>query len=196
MAMNEFLHPPRRIICHHSATATETFTWKDIKKWHLDKGWDTIGYHWGIVNDPGVSEEDKIFTKYCMELFIPFCGVDLDLADFDPMLNGKGYAIVKGRPVKYIGAHAKGFNGDSIGVCFEGNFEKNLMNYNQIILGAALCFFIMTNILRVQNSSIDEVLTGHRLLPYPTLCPGRHFPMWSLRGLLLDAINKQALTIH
>lgn len=37
-------------------------------------------------------------------------------------LDGKVY---KGRPIDMIGAHASGVNYNTIGVCCEGNFEKN-----------------------------------------------------------------------
>ena len=36
----------------------------------------------------------------------------------------KDGSIWEGRPVDMIGAHAQGSNSNSIGVCFEGNFEN------------------------------------------------------------------------
>lgn len=46
----------------------------------------------------------------------------------------KDGAIFKGRDVKYVGAHTKGHNHDSIGICLSGNKEFTLDQY--IALGA------------------------------------------------------------
>ena len=56
-----------------------------VKKWHLDRGWSDIGYHYIILGDGSIAE---------------------------------------GRPVNKIGAHVKGQNRYSIGICVVGNFEN------------------------------------------------------------------------
>ena len=77
-----------KIIIHCSATPegrdvkTET-----IRKWHLDRGWSDIGYH------------------YVIEL--------------DGSLN-------IGRPVQRTGAHTKGHNTGSIGVCYIGGVDQDM----------------------------------------------------------------------
>ena len=48
----------------------------------------------------------------------------------------KDGAIEKGRDVKYVGAHAKGHNHDSIGICLSGDKDFTLDQY--IALGALL----------------------------------------------------------
>ena len=45
-------------------------------------------------------------------------------------VNKKGQ-VFRGRPENVIGSHAKGHNSTSIGVCFEGNFEKETMSQTQ-----------------------------------------------------------------
>ena len=75
-----------KIIVH----CTDTFEGKhwtvdDIRKWHLDKGWDDIGYHYVIYLDGSVH---------------------------------------KGRDESVVGAHCKGHNANSIGVCYVGGKEK------------------------------------------------------------------------
>lgn len=75
------------IIIHCSATkAGCDFHAKDINEWHIERGFDRIGYH-------------KV--------------IDLD---------GK---VENGRPIWQIGAHCKGYNRDSIGICYIGGLDKN-----------------------------------------------------------------------
>ena len=75
------------IIVHCTATAEfKDFKAKDVDKWHKQRGWDCIGYHYLI---------------------------DLD------------GAIEKGRPETKIGAHCKGFNDCSIGVCYVGGLASD-----------------------------------------------------------------------
>jgi hypothetical protein len=69
------------LIVHHSASPRHC-TVGDVRRWHLEKGWSDIGYHWVI-------EEDGI--------------------------------IQIGRPVGRIGAHCRGHNTESVGVCVMGN---------------------------------------------------------------------------
>ena len=75
------------IIVHCSATAEgKDFKEKDIDKWHRQRGFTCIGYHYVV---------------------------DLD---------GK---IEVGRPESQIGAHCKGYNSVSIGVCYVGGVAKD-----------------------------------------------------------------------
>lgn len=79
-----------KIILHCSATPEgRHVTAETIRKWHLDKGWSDIGYH---------------FVVY---------------------LDG---TVVSGRPVSRVGAHVKGRNKDSIGVCYIGGVEAEKVN--------------------------------------------------------------------
>lgn len=75
------------IIVHCTATAEfKDFKAKDVDKWHKQRGWDCIGYHY-IIDLDGVIE--------------------------------------KGRPETKIGAHCKGFNDCSIGVCYVGGLASD-----------------------------------------------------------------------
>ena len=40
-----------KIVLHHAAAPKST-TVEDIKRWHLEKGWRDIGYHWLITDAP------------------------------------------------------------------------------------------------------------------------------------------------
>ena len=80
--------PVDKLIIHCSATPPNMdIGVKEIRKWHKDKGWSDIGYHWVIPRD-GVIEE--------------------------------------GRPINIIGAHVKGHNTGSLGVCMVGGVDKDM----------------------------------------------------------------------
>jgi hypothetical protein len=73
----------RWIVVHHSASDRGA-TVSEIERWHRQRGWDDIGYHW-LVDADGI--------------------------------------IWQGRAEHLIGAHARGVNNESIGICCIGNFE-------------------------------------------------------------------------
>lgn len=76
-----------KIIIHCADTRVDQdFTAADIDKWHKQRGWNGIGYHYVIL------------------------------------LDG---TIQKGRPEERAGAHCKGHNLNSIGVCFMGGKNED-----------------------------------------------------------------------
>lgn len=81
----------------------------------------------------------------------------------------KNGEIHEGRPINTVGAHAYGFNDESIGICFEGNFEKEKMPKAQKEAGKWLVAYV-----RQLYPTITEVV-GHRDL-MATACPGKNFP--------------------
>ena len=83
-----------KIIVHCSATREfQDVKTEEIRRWHMDKGWSDVGYHY--------------------------------LIELDGSIN-------KGRPVERIGAHCKGHNNDSIGVCYIGGVDKDLKAKNTL----------------------------------------------------------------
>lgn len=75
------------IIVHCTATrAGQRFTVVDVRKWHLERGFNDIGYHFLVL------------------------------------LDG---TIQSGRPIDKTGAHCKGHNQNSIGVCYVGGLDKD-----------------------------------------------------------------------
>lgn len=77
----------KQIIVHCSATKEgQDFKEKDIKRWHLERGFNDIGYHY-VVDLDGTIEE--------------------------------------GRSLELIGAHTKGQNRDSIGICYVGGLDAS-----------------------------------------------------------------------
>jgi hypothetical protein len=57
-----------------------------VRKWHLQRGWSDIGYHYYITRDG---------------------------------------EIHKGRKLSTIGAHVRGYNKNSIGICYEGGINES-----------------------------------------------------------------------
>lgn len=80
-----------KIIIHCSDTPDNLdITAEDIESWHIQRGFDEIGYHYVVLRD----------------------GI-----------------IIQGRDIERIGAHTKGHNTGSIGVCWVG---KNYIGYDQM----------------------------------------------------------------
>lgn len=83
--------PIRRIILHCSDSVFGDA--EKIKGWHQARGWTTIGYHYVVLNGrrkPGTYEKTD-----------------------DGLIEA-------GRPVAQMGAHVRGHNADSIGICLIG----------------------------------------------------------------------------
>jgi N-acetylmuramoyl-L-alanine amidase len=79
------MRPINKIIIHCAATHEgKDISVDTVKRWHLNKGWSDIGYHYVIE------------------------------------LNG---SVMEGRPVGLVGAHCKGQNEDSIGICYIGGLD-------------------------------------------------------------------------
>ncbi len=82
----------------------------------------------------------------------------------------KNGTIERGRPIKTIGAHCTGQNSDSIGICFEGNFEKEKMPDKQIKAGQELLSYLYEK-YGLNKSHVKR----HKDL-MATSCPGKNFP--------------------
>lgn len=116
----------KRMIVHCSASdAPEADNIDTIRKWHLLRGWNDVGYHFFIRKDG---------------------------------------AIEKGRDVSVVGAHTKGHNHDSIGICLSGEKEFTLDQY--IALGALL------QILQVEYG--DMSIHPHNEYNKDKTCPNFH----------------------
>lgn len=96
-------------------------------------------------------------------------------------------SIYKGRGWEYTGAHAgatSGYNGKSIGICFEGNFsELTQMPAAQYNAGVAL----IREALRMYG---DLEILGHKDV-YPTSCPGSYFPLTKMKAITLKGKEEE-----
>ncbi len=122
-----------RIILHHAAASTCGAV--VIHRWHKQRGWSGIGYHF-VVRKNGTIE--------------------------------------RGRPENKTGAHASGHNYDSIGVCFEGNFETEAMYPAQLRAGQELLAYLKKR-YKIQKIQCHREVGS-------TSCPGRNFPFTQMAG--------------
>jgi len=76
--------------------------------------------------------------------------------------------IYRGRPLEYVGGHAYGANTDSIGICFEGDFNNETMQEKQLKAGQELISYL-------KNTYKIEQVQGHKEV-CSTSCPGANFP--------------------
>lgn len=101
----------------------------------------------------------------------------------------KDGSVYRGRPETAVGAHAGNNNYDSIGICFEGSFDKEQMGNAQIVAGVELAQYLKSKygITKVQKHS-DVNATG---------CPGDNFPFDTIAygADVGEAVAKPAYTL-
>lgn len=133
-----------RIILHHAAAVTCSV--QDIQRWHLERGWAGIGYHFFVKKDG---------------------------------------SIYRGRPENTVGAHVTGANADSIGICFEGNYDKEAsMPQAQINAGKEL-------VAHLKAAYRINTVKGHRDVGASS-CPGRYFPFNEVAGVAASSSSVQS----
>lgn len=94
----------------------------------------------------------------------------------------KDGTIYRGRPENTVGAHAVGANYNSIGICFEGDFEKEIMGQAQLKAGQELITYLKSkyNISTVKrHKDVDT-----------TECPGKNFPFEKMKNVSTNAGKK------
>jgi N-acetyl-anhydromuramyl-L-alanine amidase AmpD len=101
---------------------------EDIHRWHLERGFDGIGYHWVIT---------------------------------------RGGRLEAGRPEYWTGAHAKGHNTGSIGICLIGTDEFTDKQFMEL-----KCLLI-----RLRNRYPDAIILGHNEISEKS-CPGFDVQEW------------------
>lgn len=105
--------------------------------------------------------------------------------------NGIGYhfyikadgTIYRGRPLCYIGAHCKGYNSKSIGICFEGNFEIEKPTNAQKIAIQNLIDYLKKEIPTIKYFNYHKEL-------FATACPGKNCT-WDKLAQLNDEENEE-----
>ena len=91
----------------------------------------------------------------------------------------KDGSIYRGRPEDTIGAHTEGYNGRSIGICAEGNFEVETMPDAQ---KRAIIELLRELKKRYPNAQIKR----HKDFA-ATACPGKNYPF----SEIIQAVNKK-----
>lgn len=87
----------------------------------------------------------------------------------------KDGSVYRGRPIDTTGAHTYGKNSDSLGICFEGNFEKEEMPESQKNAGIELVSYLME--LYPQITLISKHMDHNA-----TACPGKNFPFEEIKS--------------
>ena len=118
-----------KVVVHHSASPRDTTSRERIRGWHIDRGWNDIGYHW--------------------------------------IIEGEG-KVSKGREENKIGAHAKGHNRGTIGICVTGNFEHEHPSPIQWALLKCIVQYLLFKYKLTYND-----VTWHRKVG-KTACPGKN----------------------
>ncbi|MGL5634711.1 MAG: N-acetylmuramoyl-L-alanine amidase [Sarcina sp.] len=92
----------------------------------------------------------------------------------------KNGEIFSGRPENAIGAHAKGFNTNSLGIAVEGKYGSETMNSIQKEAVIKLSKYLR------QKYDIDDI-KGHGEL-MPTDCPGKNYPLDEIRNSIRQEV--------
>ena len=130
----------KNIIIHHSAGSDGiALETSQIRRQHKEKGWLDIGYHFLI--------------ELAGNPFIP---------------DSRDYEIICGRMLDTAGAHCKGRNRDSIGICMVGNYEINFLHQMQWELLIKLCKSLCWQF----DIPVANIYPHHHF--FNTLCPGKY----------------------
>ncbi|MEW9052712.1 MAG: peptidoglycan recognition family protein [Neobacillus sp.] len=90
----------------------------------------------------------------------------------------KDGTIVEGRGL-HVGAHAYGYNRNTLGICATGDFDIEQPTKAQMTTLIEICQHFMEKYqLQVQD------VVGHRELGFDLTCPGTLFDMDAFRGIL------------
>lgn len=110
------------IIVHCSATPEgRDVSVADIDRWHRERGFDGIGYHYVVYIDGSVHE---------------------------------------GRPLNKVGAHCKGHNAHSIGICYIGGVDLNGKPKDTRTLAQKDA--LVNLLMRLKRRFPKAVIRGHR----------------------------------
>jgi len=137
---------PQKVICHHSLTK------------------DSGSVSWGAIR--------KYHTQKMKWSGIGYhAGVELVLSGGEV-----NYEVLMGRMWDRSGAHCRGQNSNSLGICFVGNYDKIPPPKKMLITGARIIAFW----LRLFDLSLDDVYSHHNFNIYKS-CPGKQFDMEYLK---------------
>ncbi len=121
-----------------------------IESWHKARGFRMIGYHYVILN------------SYPTER---------SYSEKRPEFQFDGY-VETGRPSQMIGAHARGYNRNSIGVCLIGRSQFTGLQFGSL----------KRLIAEIQRQHPQACIIGHYELDNNKTCP--NIDMDWLRGIL------------
>jgi N-acetylmuramoyl-L-alanine amidase len=97
---------------------------------------------------------------------------------------GNCYVLEAGRPETVAGAHTKGMNEHSLGICLVGNYDREKVPEAAFALLVDLC----ARKCHEYGLKPEDIVTHHRYAAYKT-CPGKLFPMDDLRRRVAAALG-------
>ena len=110
---------------------------------------------------------------------------------------GSAYEVFTGRPLNWIGAHARGQNKTHIGVCFMGNFDAGKPNKEMLVKAVTHILVPLTLGLHINQrqglgeKDLGRLLVMHRSVAPWKSCPGEKFPMEELRTMFTDMLREE-----
>lgn len=84
-----------------------------------------------------------------------------------------------------VGAHTRGWNDQSIGIGFQGDYDIQQMPANQLESGAWLTAKFMG-----KYGLHDNDIIGHKEVSSETTCPGANFPIVEMKQRAVRMLNK------
>lgn len=84
---------------------------------------------------------------------------------------------------KNVGAHCEGHNHNTLGICFQGNFEEQHMTDAQIKAGG----WLVAKLIKENGLTLNNFIRHSDLAK--TACPGRNFKMNDIKQAALECIN-------
>lgn len=148
------------IVIHYSATVIEkSYTAADIDRWHREKGYREIGYHYFIRRD-GTVETGRDLTQ----------------------------------PGRFeMGAHSRGENDSSIGICYEGGVRAAAPNTGFDSRTPEQIEAMIALIRDLMERFPGAVVRGHREMPgAATQCPGFLASAWWDHVMRAEAVPEAA----
>lgn len=91
----------------------------EIRRWHLERGWKDIGYHFVILNGMIVPK-----TKYQLPLYVDAMDGSIEVGR---KIDGDRFVTDN-----EAGAHALGYNSNSIGICLIGVDHFTEQQFNSL----------------------------------------------------------------
>lgn len=152
----------KNIIVHHSASGWGSALF--IDQWHKRRGWLGIGYHFVILNGYTNSADLKSKRRFDGLIGSVECGRTLD-----------GDLWVDNEE---IGAHALGFNKDSIGVCLIHNSEP----YHPTMVHSLMS--LCARLMRRYNIPASNILGHSEVCDNKPHCPGEDLNLDRIRLFL------------
>ena len=161
---------PNKIILHHSLTKdNETVSWDSIRTYHT-----SYRYNDKIITPT----EAYVLKREGKKVIDPWSKIGYNIG---VELINNHYEILMGRMLNESGAHTSGYNSNSIGICFVGNYDIIEVPQPMWKLGLELVHSLC-DILEIPVGSVY----GHRDFASYKTCPGKLFDVSQFRKDLLS----------